>query len=74
MIVPRDYSITLEQQIENIINDINEGLNEYPIDIVDTLEFDNQIYYQLENGYWEKYSYDANGEMIGYLDSTIILE
>jgi hypothetical protein len=38
------------------------------VDIVD--EQGRQIYYALSN-YWEKYSYDGDGTLIAYSDSTL---
>lgn len=41
----RDYSMTLDQQVAKIKQAIGEGLETYPIDIVETTE--KQVYYKL---------------------------
>lgn len=68
MIHERDYSITLEQQIENIRKTIDVNCkDDYPIDIMDGI---NQIYLERYDGYWERYEYDADGKIKSYVDST----
>ena len=68
MIHERDYSISLEKQIENIRKTIDVNRKEdYPIDIMDGI---NQIYLERWDGYWERYEYDADGKIKSYVDST----
>lgn len=68
MIQQRDYTISLEQQIENIRKTIEvDNKDEYPIDIMDGF---NQIYIEKLDGYWERYEYDAEGKLLSYVDST----
>jgi hypothetical protein len=69
MINERNKSISLDEQILLIREKIRLGKQEFPIDIVDTIESDIQLYYELENGYWERYSYDSDGNLLTYLDS-----
>lgn len=68
MIHERDYSISLEKQIENIRKTIDVNRKEdYPIDIMDGI---NQIYLERWDGYWERYEYEADGKIKSYVDST----
>lgn len=65
MVQEKDNSIKLIEQIFQIKQKILIGENEYPIDIVDTIENDNQLYYEEENGYWEQNIFDKNMNNIG---------
>lgn len=69
MIQERNYSISLDKQINQIRTDISNGKDEFPIDIVDTIENDNQLYYEEVTGYWEKNFFNNNGDMVGYASS-----
>lgn len=71
MIHERNNSITLDEQIAQIRADINDGKQSFPIDIVDTIGNDSQLYYERADGYQEKYVYDGDGSIIGYWDSTM---
>jgi len=71
MIHERNNSITLDQQIAQIRADINDGKQSFPIDIVDTIGNDSQLYYERADGYQEKYVYDGDGSITGYWDSTM---
>ena len=74
MIHERNNKITLDAQIAEIREQIRLGKQSFPIDIVDTIGNDSQLYYELENGYWERYMYDGDGSLIGYQDSKNIKE
>ena len=65
MIQERDNSIELIEQICQTKQNILLGKDEFPIDIVDTIENDNQLYYEEENGYWEQNFFDKNMNNIG---------
>lgn len=71
MIHERNNSITLDEQIDQIRTDINNGKQSFPIDIVDTIGNDLQLYYERADGYQEKYIYDGDGSITGYWDSTM---
>lgn len=71
MIHERNNSITLDEQIAQIRADIELGKQSFPIDIVDTIGNDSQLYYERADGYQEKYAYDGDGTCIGYWDSTM---
>jgi hypothetical protein len=73
MIQERNNKITLDEQIAQTKINIVDGKETYPIDIVDTIENDLQLYYGLPN-YWERYRYDGNGDIIGYMDSGMVQE
>ena len=70
MIHERNKQITLDAQILEIREQIRLGIESFPIDIVETIENDSQLYYELGGGYWERYSYNnEDGCIIGYLNS-----
>jgi len=70
MIQERNNKITLDAQILEIREQIRLGNQTFPIDIVETIGNDSQLYYELPNGYWERYDYDGDGSLISYTDSN----
>lgn len=69
MVQEKDNSIKLIEQIFQIKQKILIGENEYPIDIVDTIENDNQLYYEEENGYWEQNIFNKDNEIVGHFNA-----
>lgn len=69
MIHVKNKSITLDEQIKLIREAIQRGEQKFPIDIVDTIGNDSQLYYEIESGYWERYKYNSDGDCVGYLDA-----
>ena len=67
----RNNSITLEQQIASIRDNIIKGIDSFPIDIISSFNDEKQVYYENQAGYWEKFTYHENGEIETYLDSHI---
>ena len=71
MIHERNKQITLDAQILEIREQIRLGIESFPIDIVETIENDSQLYYELGGcGYWERYSYNEDECIIGYVNSN----
>ena len=71
MIHERNKQITLDAQILEIREQIRLGIESFPIDIVETIGNDSQLYYELGGcGYWERYSYNEDGCIIGYVNSN----